>query len=374
MATILPDQGLTFDDVLLQPGLAVAAREDIDVQMTLHDSLTLKLPIVSSPMDTVTEEHMAIAMAEAGGLGIIHRNMSAAEQAEKVRVVKMHTPASDVATKDGSGRLVVGAAVGVGADLDERIDALLGAQTDVLVVDSGHGHSSYIADAVKRIKQKKSDQLVFAGNVATAEGAKYLFDAGADVLRVGIGPGSICTTRVVAGVGVPQITAILNCAPVAEEYGKTIIADGGFKQMGDIAKAIACGAGAVMLGSLLAGHDQAPGDMVTIDGKNFKPYRGMGSVSAMQKGGAARYGQSSQTEAKKLIAEGVEGLVPSKGGVADFLYQAAGSLRSSCYYLGVQQLSDATKHATLVRMSPAGLKESHPHTISVVSAGGSYMA
>jgi IMP dehydrogenase len=371
---IVPVEGLTFDDVLLLPGYAEKAREQVNPASKIHPKLQLRIPLISSPMDTVTETEMAIAMASSGGLGIIHRNLQISKEAEMVRGVKSAKVVDATkAAVDAKGRLLVGAAVGAGADLEERVRALVDAEADVLVVDSGHGHSKYIIDAVKFIKKKYPKMPVMAGNVATAEGAKALIKAGADMLRVGVGPGSICTTRVVTGVGVPQIAALLEAVKAAKGSKTTIIADGGIRQMGDIAKALACGAQAVILGSLLAGHDEAPGEMVENDGKKYKQYRGMGSIGAMQKGGAERYGQSMKTEAKKLIAEGVEGLVPYRGKVSDFLFQAIGALRSSLYYVGAADMAQFHAKSRFVRITQASLMESHPHSIKISSAGSSYM-
>lgn len=352
--------GLTFDDVLLLPGHVTFAREDADLRTTIG-RLQLGLPVISSPMDTVTEDAMAIAMAKAGGLGIIHRSLSVENQAAMVKKVK-------------AAGCIVGAAVGAGPDLEQRVDALLQARVDAIVVDSGHGHSQYILDALKTVRKASKTVTLIGGNVATAEGAKAVIAAGADAIRVGVGPGSICTTRVVTGIGVPQLTAIMEAVKGAKGKKVTLIADGGIKQMGDMAKALAAGAHAVMLGGMLAGHDEAAGETLEIDGNTFKRYRGMGSVGAMQKGGAERYGQSSKTEAKKLVAEGVEGLVPSKGSVADFLYQAKGALQSSFYYVGGKNLAAFQKKAQFVRITDASLRESHPHSLSkVTDVGGAYM-
>jgi IMP dehydrogenase len=366
--------GLTFDDVLLLPGYTEIRREDANIVTKLHPKLLLKIPLISTPMDTVTETDMAVAMAQAGGLGIVHRNLQVAAQAEMVRKGKAAKVIdASKAAVDAKGRLLIGAAVGAGADLEERVKALVEAEADVIVVDSGHGYSKYIMDAVRHIKKKFPKQPVMAGNVATAEGAKALIKAGADILRVGVGPGSICTTRVVTGIGVPQIAAIMEAVKGAKGTKATVVADGGIKQMGDIAKALACGAHAVMLGSLLAGHEEAPGERKTVDGKEYKTYRGMGSVGAMQKGGAERYGQSMKTESTKLIAEGVEGLVPYRGSVADFLFQATGSLRSSFYYTGAATMADFHTKSRFVRITPASLLESHPHSIKLSSGGANYM-
>lgn len=355
------DEGLTFDDLLLLPRLATFGRDQAVTTTTLHPKIVLKLPILSSPMDTVTEEAMATAIGHAGGLGIIHRNLPVAAQAKMVTMVK-------------AKGLLVGAAVGVGPDFDERVSALIKAKADVLVIDTAHGHSTLIIDAVKAIKKHSKAQVVMAGNVATEEGAKALINAGADILRVGVGPGSICTTRIITGMGVPQMSAILNATKAIKGKKVTIVADGGIKQMGDMAKAIGGGAHAVMLGSMLAGYEQSPGEVIERDGKKMKTYRGMGSVAAMSQGSASRYGQSAKDGAKKLIAEGVEGAVPFKGDVADFLHQAAGSLRSSMYYLGSRTIEEFRKNARFTRITQASLKESHPHSINVTNAGANYRA
>lgn len=359
-AKIVPQEGLTFDDLLLLPGYTDFKRKEVDLTTALHPKIVLTLPIIASPMDTVTETAMATVIAEAGGLGIIHRNLAIEKQAQMVKAVK-------------AKKLLVGAAVGAGEDMEERVAALVKAGADVLCVDSGHGHAKFIIEIVKHIKKYFPKQVVMAGNVATQEGAAALIKAGADILRVGVGPGSICTTRIVTGMGVPQVTSIMNAVKATKGKKVTVIADGGIRQMGDMAKALACGAHAVMLGSMLAGHDEAPGESVAIDGKKFKRYQGMGSVSAMKRGGAERYGQSRKTDEKKLIAEGVEGLVPAKGAVGDFLFQAGGALRSAFYYIGAKTLSAFHKKSRFVRITNAGLKESHPHTIAVTSTGSSYL-
>lgn len=311
-------------------------------------------------MDTVTEKEMAIAMATAGGLGIVHRNMSVICQADAVNAVKTR-------------KLLVGAAVGVGTDLDARIQALTKANVDVIVVDSGHGHTKFVIDAVKLIKKKYPKIPVMAGNVATYDGAKALIGAGADILRVGMGPGSICTTRIVTGMGVPQISAIAAVVRATEGTGVTVVADGGIRQMGDMAKAFAFGASAVMLGSLLARFKESPGKTVKIKGKLYKTYRGMGSIAAMKQGGAERYGQSKHTDSKQLIAEGVEGLVPYTGNVSDYLIQIQGSLNSSFYYIGARTMDEFFRKSRVIKISQAGLLESHPHEITIIDAGGNYL-
>lgn len=373
---IVSTEGLTFDDLLLLPNQSDFPREAVNLATALHPRIKLKLPVLSSPMDTVTESGMAISMAQAGGLGVIHRNLAVDKQAAMVEHVKM-SPVTDkdAASLDSKGRYLVAAAIGAGADMAERVKALVAAGVDMIVVDSGHGHSTYIMDCVKHIKKAYKDKVVvMAGNVATYDGAKAMIKAGADVIRVGMGPGAICTTRVITGMGVPQMTALMEVARAAKGTKVTFVADGGMRMMGDMAKALATGAHAVMLGSLLAGHEQAPGDKLVIEGKTYKQYRGMGSIGAMQKGGAERYGQKAQMAAKQLIAEGVEGLVPYKGDVHDFLFQTAGSLRSSFYYLGSKNMSEFHKKARFIRITAAGMKESHPHTIAVTDAGGNYKA
>lgn len=366
--------GITFDDVLLLPNESTFRRDEVDLTTKLHPGIVLKLPILSSPMDTVTEAAMAKQMAQNGGIGVIHRNLQVEVQrsmVEEVKREKVSDPAK--ASCDSKGRYLVAAGVGAGKDLEERVKALVEAEVDMIVVDSGHGHSAYIMDAVRFIRKNFGKKVVImAGNVATYDGAKALIKAGADILRVGVGPGSICTTRIITGMGVPQVTALLEVARACKGSKVTFVADGGIRQMGDMAKALATGAGAVMLGSMLAGHAEAPGEQVEIDGRAFKRYRGMGSIGAMQKGGAERYGQNAKTEAQKLIAEGVEGLVPFKGAAGTFLFQCAGSLRSSFYYLGSKTLPEFHKKSRFIRITPASMQESHPHTIQIVDSGGNY--
>lgn len=371
---VVPEEGLTFDDVLLLPGYTDFSRKDVDLSVSLHPSIRLKLPVLSSPMDTVTEAAMAIMLARQGGMGIVHRNLSVADQCaivQSVKNVSITDPSGS--SVDLEGNLLVGAAVGVGADFEERVEKLLAADVDVICIDSGHGNTAYQINGVRHIKKVAPKIALMAGNVATADGAKRLAAEGVDILRVGMGPGSICTTRVITGMGVPQITAIMEARKGVDGTKTTIIADGGIRQMGDIAKAIAAGAHGVMLGSMLAGFAESPGEQVELNGQLFKKYRGMGSIGAMKKGGAERYGQSVQTADRKLIAEGVEGLVPFKGSGEEFLYQIAGSLRSSLYYIGADTLLEFQEKAQFIKMSSAGLRESHPHTLStVVNPGGNY--
>lgn len=367
---IVRETGLSYDDILLLPGYTDFKRPDVDLTTRLHKNITLKLPVISAPMDTVTEDEMAIELAQSGGLGIIHRNLTVVKQVLLVKKVKT-TAAKPDASIDNKGRLLVGAAVGAGADLEERMEGLDKAEVDLVVVDSGHGNSKFIVDAVKFIKKNYPHIPIMAGNVATYEGTKMLIKAGADMIRVGMGPGSICTTRIITGMGVPQLTAVIQAVKAADNK-VTVIADGGIRQMGDMAKALAFGAKAVMLGSLLARFEESPGKSVVINGKKYKQYRGMGSISAMRKGGAERYGQSKDTEEKKLIAEGVEGLVEHKGNVSDYLYQVTGSLRSSLYYIGVKTLPEFFQKTRAIKITQASLIESHPHTITISETGGNY--
>ncbi len=352
-------EGLSFDDLLLLPNYTDFKRQDVNLTTVLHKKIVLKLPIISSPMDTVTEEKMARAMAKGGGLGILHRNLSIDKQAAAVKSIK----------KDG---LLVGAAVGSGTELKARTEALVKAGVDVICIDSGHGHAKFIIDAIKYIKTKYPNQVVMAGNVSTYEGAKALIKAKVDILRVGMGPGSICTTRIISGMGTPQVTAIQEAARATIGTSVTVVADGGIKQIGDIAKALALGAGAVMLGSLLAKREESPGKIITLNGKKYKSYRGMGSSAAMNKGSAERYGQQAGKK-KQLIAEGVEGLVLYHGTVEDFLFQIDGSLRSSFYYLGSKTLPEFFKKARFIKITSAGFIESHPHSILVEDPGKNYI-
>ena len=474
-------QGLTFDDVLLVPAESNVLPADIDLHTQLTKKIRLNIPVMSSAMDTVTESRMAIAVAREGGIGIIHKNMSIAQQAEQVDLVKRsengvitnpfwlapgHTlgeadelmgkyrisgvPICDngkligiitnrdikfetdmsqlidnVMTKEGlvtapegttlseareilrrhkieklpivdenfhlkglitikdiekaevypnsardeKGRLLVGAAIGVTADVLDRTRALVEAGVDVLVLDSAHGHSQNIIECVKRIKAIYPDVQLIAGNVATAEGTRALIEAGADCVKIGIGPGSICTTRVVAGIGVPQITAVYEAAQAAAEYGVPIIADGGIKYSGDIAKAIAAGANVVMLGSLLAGCTESPGDTEVYQGRQFKVYRGMGSLGAMACGSKDRYFQQNN---KKLVPEGVEGRVPYKGPVGDTLYQMMGGLRAGMGYCGCGTVDELREKGQFIQITSAGLKESHPHDIYITKEAPNY--
>lgn len=344
---------MTFDDVLLLPNFTEVKREEIDLTTQLTQEIRLKIPLLSSPMDTVTTSEMAIALGLLGGLGIIHRNMDIATQAVEVKNAKGKTA-------------LVGAAVGIGHDFEERVDALVSAGVDVLVVDSAHGFSKWVVEATKLISQKHKDVGLIAGNVATAAGAKALIEAGAQGIRVGMGPGSICTTRVISGMGVPQISAVLDVSSLCKKYGVPVISDGGVRFSGDIVKAIAVGASSVMLGSLFAGCLEAPGKIVKIKDKKYKVYRGMGSVSAMKEGSSSRYGQDYRRgQEKKLIPEGIEGMVPYSGTVEDVIVQLTGGLRSGMYYAGVKNIKELQEKTRLIKITQASLVESHPHDIKL---------
>jgi len=476
-------EGITFDDVLLIPGKSdfVPNQADTGTKLTAH--IPINIPIVSAAMDTVTEAALAIALAQEGGVGIIHKNLSIEAQRREVSKVKRSehgvildpvtlTPKEPVrraqelmaeqnvsgipivegkklvgiltrrdlkflkdydveisvvmtktnlvtgpanttleqakgilqerkveklllvngrgelaglitmrdidrvqqyprAARDKRGRLRVGAAVSV-HDY-ERVEALIAADVDVITVDTAHGHSQNVVDTVKKIK--KDYQIdVIAGNIATADAARELIDAGADAVKVGIGPGAICTTRIISGVGVPQVSAILDCAEVANQQGIPVIADGGIRQSGDITKAIAAGASCVMIGSLFAGLKESPGQLVIYKGRQFKEYRGMGSLGAMVKGSAERYGQSSATEIGKLVPEGVEGRVPYRGSLSDFVYQLVGGLRAGMGYCGTRNIQELMTKTSFVRVSGASVSESHPHDIQITKEAPNYSA
>ncbi len=476
-------EGLTFDDVLLIPAESNVLPADVSVRSRLAKDIYLNTPIITAAMDTVTESHMAIAIAREGGIGVIHKNMSIERQAEEVDKVKrsengvivdpfylspdhlvsdadelmgkfkisgvpvvdngklvgiitnrdlrflrdFNTPIREVMThenlitapvnttleqaqailckhkieklplvdekgnlkglitikdieksvqypnsaRDSRGRLLCAAAIGVTKDVLERAAALVAAQADVLVLDSAHGHSQGIMDCVRKVKAAFPDVALIAGNVATAEATEALILAGADAVKVGIGPGSICTTRVVAGIGVPQITAIYDAASMAAKYNVPIIADGGIKYSGDIVKALAAGGSTVMLGSLLAGCLESPGETEIYQGRQFKVYRGMGSLGAMANGSKDRYFQSNN---KKLVPEGVEGRVPFKGKVSDTIYQLMGGLRSGMGYVGCGTIEEMHEKAKFIRITGAGLKESHPHDIYITKEAPNYSA
>ena len=369
-------KGLTFDDVLLIPAESHVLPNEVDLSTQLADNLKLKIPLISAGMDTVTEGPMAIAMALQGGLGVVHKNMSIQAQAGEVANVKsVVVPANATkAAVDDQNRLLCAAAVGVTSDTFERAEALLKAGADAIVIDTAHGHSAGVLRKIKEIRDHFPDVTLIAGNVATGEATKALYDAGVDVVKVGIGPGSICTTRVVAGVGVPQITAIYDAASVAREYGKPIIADGGIKYSGDVVKALAAGGNAVMLGSMLSGTTEAPGEVFEDNGKRYKSYRGMGSVGAMAQahGSSDRYFQGGVNEANKLVPEGIEARVEYKGDVADIIFQMVGGLRSGMGYCGAPDIQTLIDKAQFVQITNAGLRESHPHDVQITKAAPNY--
>jgi IMP dehydrogenase len=354
-------EALTYDDVLLVPQYSTILPSETSPATTLG-SLKLELPFLSAPMDTVTESRMAIAMAQAGALGVIHKNMTAKKQAAEVAKV--------VAKK-----LPVGAAVSVGDEQFDRAVMLVKAGAQLLVVDSAHGHSKGVLDQIKRLKKKfKKSVTIVGGNVASRAGTTALISAGADVVKVGIGPGSICTTRVVAGVGVPQLTAVMEAVAAAKKTKTPIIADGGIKYSGDIVKALAAGASAVMAGGLFSGTLESPGKVVTVKGKKMKVYRGMGSEDAMMAGSKDRYGQKGTKEKKKLVPEGVVGYTAYKGKVGEILFQLAGGVQSGMGYNGAKNLKALQKDPHFVRISSAGLKESHPHTLAAMEKSKNYKA
>ncbi|HVV63672.1 MAG TPA: IMP dehydrogenase [Pseudolabrys sp.] len=480
-----PREALTFDDVLIKPGLSEVLPSDVDIRSRITRSIAVNIPIIASAMDTVTEAAMAIAMAQAGGIGVIHRNLEPEQQAAQVRQVKkfesgmvvnpltIHPEATladalalmsehhisgipvveqsgklvgiltnrDVrfatdprqkvaelmtkdklvtvregvgqdeakrllhqrriekllvvdkdyrcvglitvkdiekavanpnACKDEQGRLRVAAATTVGDKGFARTERLIDAGVDLVVVDTAHGHSRYVLDAVNRIKRTSNKVQVVAGNVATAEGARALIDSGADAIKVGIGPGSICTTRIVAGVGVPQLTAIMDSVEAAKATNTPVIADGGIKYSGDLAKALAAGADVAMVGSLLAGTDETPGEVFLYQGRSYKTYRGMGSVGAMSRGSADRYFQQDIKDTLKLVPEGVEGQVPYKGAAATVLHQLAGGLRAAMGYVGAKNLDELHAKTEFVRISGAGLRESHVHDVLITRESPNY--
>ncbi len=481
----LSQQALTFDDVLLVPGHSTILPKDVSLKTQLTENISLNLPLVSAAMDTVTESSLAIALAEQGGLGVIHKNMTPELQAEHVSKVKrfesgvvndpitinpnmtvhevirltqkhkisglpvlldgkivgivtnrdlrfeenLDQPVKNVMTprdrlvtvtegankdevmrllhqhrlerllvidkndtlkglitvkdiqkssdhpnacKDKDERLRVGAAVGVGDDTDKRVELLISAGADLIVVDTAHGHSQGVLDRVKWVKKHFPKTDVIGGNIATSDAAKALMDHGANGVKVGIGPGSICTTRIVAGVGVPQITAIANVAEVLEKNNIPFIADGGIRYSGDIAKAIAAGASSVMLGGMFAGTEEAPGEVELFQGRSYKSYRGMGSIGAMQKGSSDRYFQDSEDNVEKLVPEGIEGRVPFKGSVANVIHQLIGGLRASMGYVGAGSVKEMKSLSSFVQITNAGVRESHVHDVQITKEAPNY--
>ena len=366
--------GYTFDDVLLVPAYSQVVPAKVKLHTQLTPKIKLNIPICAAAMDTVCEEKMALALAKLGGIGFIHKNMTIEDQALMITNIKKLRvdPQESMAAIDDKGRYLVGAAVGVSEQTLERVAALVKAEVDIISVDSAHGHSKGVIDAVRAIRQEYPDLDIIGGNIVTAQAAIDLVYAGASVVKVGVGPGSICTTRVVAGVGVPQLTAVNDVFQVAKTYKIGVIADGGIKLSGDIVKALAAGSDCVMLGGLLAGCDEAPGDIIMINERKYKSYVGMGSLSAMQRGSSDRYFQGGKKELSKLVPEGIEAMVPYKGSVIDVVYQMMGGLRSGMGYCGCETVSDLKDKAQFVSISNAGLKESHPHDVENIQEAPNY--
>ena len=353
-------EALTFDDVTLAPKYSEILPSEVDTSIKLSDSLKLKIPLLTSAMDTITESKMAIAIAKAGGLGIIHRNLDIKNQIIEIRKVKKQ-------------KLLVGAAVGAGPNEFKRAEAILKENINMIVVDTAHGHTKKVSEIIRFIKKIKTKKTVLcAGNIATPEAARFLIKLGVDIIKVGIGPGSICTTRLVAGIGVPQLSAILNVRKGIKNKNIKIISDGGIKYSGDLAKAFAAGADAVMIGSLFAGTDETPGKLVKRNGKLFKSFRGMGSVGAMNKGSADRYFQSKQKDVSKYVPEGVEGFAKYKGKVDLIVYKLVGGLRSSMGYLGSKQIKYLRNKPQFVKITKAGFYESMVHNVDVVKRDNKY--
>ncbi len=346
-------KALTFDDVLLVPKYSEILPSEVNTSITLSSNLKLKIPLLSSAMDTVTESKMAIAMAQNGGLGVIHRNLSVDEQLKQVELVKKR-------------KLKVAAAIGVGSKEVERAEGLLEKNIDLIVIDTAHGHTKKVKDTLRRISKLRKKTSICVGNVATPEAAKFLINNGADIIKIGIGPGSICTTRMVAGIGVPQLSAILDIKKKIKTKKISFISDGGIKFSGDLAKAFSAGADAIMIGSLFAGTDQAPGKIIKKNGKLYKKFRGMGSIGAMSQGSADRYNQQNISKKTKFVAEGVEGFIKYKGDVNKVIYQLIGGLKSSMGYLGCSNVKSLRKKPKFITITKAGFYESMVHNIDLV--------
>ena len=345
-------ESLTFDDVLLVPQYSNVLPSETNISLNLAKKIFLKVPFLSSAMDTVTESKMAIAMALAGGIGVIHRNLSIKDQVREINKVK-------------NRKLVVGAAVGSNKEDLERAKALINNGCDMIVIDTAHGHSAKVLKLLSKLKKIEKNISLCVGNIATGEAAKKLYDSGADIIKVGIGPGSICTTRMVAGIGVPQISAIMEVKQALKNKKVKIISDGGIKFSGDIAKALAAGADAIMMGSIFAGTDESPGKKFKIKGKIYKQYRGMGSIGAMSSGSANRYFQKNFKDKSKFVPEGVEGRVEYKGGISKIIYQLQGGLRSSMGYIGAKNLGQISKNAKFIKITKAGFYESMVHSVEM---------
>lgn len=365
MAKILEKDALTFDDVLLVPQYSEITPDMADVSTKLTNTFKMNVPFLSAAMDTVSEHKLVTALALAGGLGIIHKNMSIADQAKEVEMVKNYEFDNEKNKRvliDKKGRLCVGAAIGVTADMMDRVHALMDAGVDVFVLDSAHGDSKNIINAIKNLRLEYPSVELIAGNVATYEGALDLMKAGASAVKVGMGPGSICTTRIIAGIGVPQLQAVMDCARASKEMNIPIIADGGIKYSGDVVKALAAGANTVMLGGLFATCEEAPGDIYESNGKKYRTYRGMGSIEAMAKGSTDRY---FQTGHKKFVAEGVQGIVEVKTTVEELVFQLIGGLKAGMGYCGSKDIPTLQEKGTFIKITNNALLESHPHDISI---------
>ena len=346
-------EALTFDDVLLLPRFSSVLPSDTEISTSLSKNINLKAPFLSSAMDTVTESAMAIAMAKSGGIGVIHRNLSIKKQIQEVIKVK-------------NKNLFVGAAIGTNIEDLQRAKSLINNGVDLIVIDTAHGHSLKVLNILSKLKKQNSNIPICVGNIATAEAAKKLYNTGADIIKVGIGPGSICTTRMVAGIGVPQITAIMEVSNALKGKKIKIISDGGIKFSGDIAKAIAAGADAIMMGSIFAGTDESPGKKYKIKNKYFKQYRGMGSIGAMSAGSSNRYFQKNYKDKSKFVPEGVDGRVEYKGSVSKIIYQLKGGLRSSMGYIGAKKLNNIKKNAKFIKITKAGFYESMVHSVEMI--------
>ena len=345
-------ESLTFDDVLLIPKYSDVLPSETDISLNLSKKIILKVPFLSSAMDTVTESKMATAIAESGGIGVIHRNLNIKKQTKEVIKVKKK-------------KLIVGAAVGTSSEDLERARSLIDNGCDLIVIDTAHGHSEKVLKILSKIKKINFNVPICVGNIATAEAAKKLYNSGADIIKVGIGPGSICTTRMVAGIGVPQISAIMEVRGALKNRKIKIISDGGVKFSGDIAKALAAGADAIMMGSIFAGTAESPGKKFKIKGRIYKQYRGMGSIGAMSSGSANRYFQKNFKDKSKFVPEGVEGRVEYKGNVSKIIYQLKGGLRSSMGYIGAKNLSQISKNAKFIKITKAGFYESMVHSVEI---------
>ena len=345
-------ESLTFDDVLLIPKYSDVLPSETDISLNLSKKITLKVPFLSSAMDTVTESKMAVAIAQAGGIGVIHRNLNIRKQSEEVMKVKKK-------------KLIVGAAVGTNNEDVERARSLIDNGCDLIVIDTAHGHSAKVLKVLSKLKKINFNVPICVGNIATAEASKKLYNSGADIIKVGIGPGSICTTRMVAGIGVPQISAIMEVKGALKNKKIKIISDGGIKFSGDIAKALAAGADAIMMGSIFAGTDESPGKKFKIKRKLYKQFRGMGSIGAMSSGSANRYFQKNFKDKSKLVPEGVEGRVEYKGKVSKIIYQLQGGLRSSMGYIGAKDINQIQKKAKFIKITKAGFYESMVHSVEI---------